>query len=160
MVIILMLLWSRKEYVLKTNRKYLKLGCTWIFGIFLTVMLFNFLSFYFIDKRHFGIDFTWDESLYYTLHSFLLFQDSGLIPKTGFARDFEYINYFLGITSWLLLIFSVFNIRKLGNAEESVHDFEEAENLVKMYGTSSLDFFKISTDKQFYFSEEVEGFVS
>lgn len=160
LVIILMLLWSRKEYVLKTNRKYLRLGCTWIFGIFLTVMLFNFLSFYFIDKRHFGIDFTWDESLYYTLHSFLLFQDRGLIPKTGFARDFEYINYFLGITSWLLLIFSVFNIRKLGNAEESVHDFEEAENLVKMYGTSSLDFFKISTDKQFYFSEEVEGFVS
>ena len=160
LVIILMLLWSRKEYVLKTNRKYLRLGFTWIFGIFLTVMLFNFLSFYFIDKRHFGIDFTWDESLYYTLHSFLLFQDSGLIPKTGFARDFEYINYFLGITSWLLLIFSVFNIRKLGNAEESVHDFEEAENLVKMYGTSSLDFFKISTDKQFYFFEEVEGFVS
>ena len=160
LIIIFMLVMSRKEYVLKTNRKYLKLGFSWILGLFTAVILFNFLSFYFIDKRHFGIDFTWDESLYYTLHSFLLFQDSGLVPKTGFARDFEYINYFLGIISWLLLIFSVFNIQKLVGTKESSTDFEEAQNLVERFGTSSLDFFKISKDKQFYFSDQVEGFVS
>ena len=160
LIIIFMLVMSRKEYVLKTNRKYLKLGFSWILGLFAAVILFNFLSFYFIDKRHFGIDFTWDESLYYTLHSFLLFQDSGLVPKTGFARDFAYINYFLGIISWLLLIFSVFNIKKLVDTKESSTDFEEAQNLVERFGTSSLDFFKISKDKQFYFSDQVEGFVS
>ena len=160
LIIIFMLVMSRKEYVLKTNRKYLKLGFSWILGLFAAVILFNFLSFYFIDKRHFGIDFTWDESLYYTLHSFLLFQDSGLVPKTGFARDFAYINYFLGIISWLLLIFSVFNIKKLVDTTESSTDFEEAQNLVERFGTSSLDFFKISKEKQFYFSDQVEGFVS
>lgn len=158
--IIFLLITSRKEYILKTNRKYLRLGFSWFFGLLGAVLLFNFLSFYFIDKRHFGINFTWSESLYYTLHSFLLFQDNGLIPKTGFARDFQLINYFLGIISWLLLIFSVFNIRKSGSSEERSTDFEEAQNLVEMYGVSPLDFFKISRDKQLYFSNEVEGFIA
>lgn len=160
LIIIFMLLMSRKEYILKTNRKYLQQGFSWILGLLVAVVLFNFLSFYFIDKRHFGIDFTWSESLYYTLHSFLLFQDNGLAAKTGFARDFEYINYFLGIISWLLLIFSLFNIRKLVSSQERVTDFKEAQNLVQRFGTSSLDFFKISKDKEFYFSAEAEGFVS
>jgi len=160
LIIIFFLVVSRKEYVLKTNRKYLQRGFSWLLGLFAAVLLFNFLSFYFIDKRHFGIDFTWSESLYYTIHSFLLFQDNGLNPKTGFARDFEYLNYFLGIVSWLLLIFSVFNVKKLLYTEESSSDFEEAKNLVETYGTSALDFFKISKEKQLFFSENEEGFVS
>ncbi len=158
--IISLLLVSRKEYILKTNRKYLKVGFSYLIGLLGVVIIFNFLSFYFIDKTHFGIDFTWRESLYYTLHSFLLFQDSDLIPKTGFARDFKFINYFLGMISWLLLIFSLFNVRKLINANQNSTDFEEAENLLKSYGNSPLDYFKTAKDKQFYFSDEVEGFVS
>ncbi|MBF8455990.1 lysylphosphatidylglycerol synthetase family protein [Kaistella sp. G5-32] len=158
--IILLLLISRKEYILKTNRKYLKLGFSWLIGLLISVVIFNFLSFYFIDKRHFGIDFTWSESLYYTIHSFLLFQDSGLVPKTGFARDFEYINVFLGIVSWLLLIFSLFNVRQLTKSDDRSGDFQDAQNLMETYGTSALDFFKIAKDKQFHFSDEVEGFIS
>lgn len=158
--IVFLLLISRKEYILQTNRKYLRVGFSWFLGLLGAVIVFNFLSFYFIDKRHFGIDFTWHESLYYTLHSFLLFQDSGLTPKTGFARDFEYINYFLGIISWLLLIFSVFNVRKLASSDEPSGDFQEAQNLVEIYGSSALDFFKVAKDKQFYFSDEIEGVVS
>ena len=160
LIILFFLIVSRKEYILKTNRKYMKLGFSWLVGLFAGVLLFNFLSFYFIDQRHFGIDFTWTESVYYTIHSFLLFQDNGLTPQTGFARDFEYINYFLGIISWLLLIFSVFNVKQLLFTEESSNNFEEAENLVKTYGTSSLDFFTLSKEKQLFFSEDEEGFIS
>ncbi|MBU4538325.1 MAG: phosphatidylglycerol lysyltransferase domain-containing protein [Weeksellaceae bacterium] len=160
LTIILLLIYSRKEYILQSNRKFLKTGFSWLLGILAAIFLFNFLSFYFIDKRHFGIDFTWHEAIYYTLQNFLLFTDNGLNAKTGFARDFEYINYFLGIASWLLLIFSVFNVRKLVTDDKDEEDFEEAGNLVKMYGDSALDFFKISKEKQFYFSEEEEGFAS
>lgn len=159
-IILIILITSRKEYILKTNRKYLKVGFSWLFGLLLTVVLFNFLSFYFIDKKHFGIDFTWRESIYYTLHSFLLFQDSDLIPKTGFAKDFQFINYLLGIITWSLLIFSIFNVRKLVNNEGNSDDFEDAKNWVETFGNSPLDFFKTATDKQFYFSERRDGFVS
>lgn len=160
LVIIIFLLTSRKEYILKTNRKYLKRGFSYLIGILIIVVIFNFFSFYLIDKRHFGIDFTWRESLYYTFHSFLLFQDSALIPKTGFAKDFQFINLFLGIISWLLLIFSVFNVRKISFEEGSSDDFEEAQNFVETYGSSALDFFKISKEKQLFFSDLSQGFIS
>ena len=160
LVIIIFLLTSRKEYILKTNRKYLKRGFSYLIGLLFIVVIFNFFSFYLIDKRHFGIDFTWRESLYYTFHSFLLFQDSALIPKTGFAKDFQFINLFLGIISWLLLIFSVFNVRKISFEEGSSDDFEEAQNFVETYGSSALDFFKISKEKQLFFSDLSQGFIS
>lgn len=158
--IIFLLIISRKEYIVKTQKKYLRRGFSWFTGIFAAVFLFNFLSFYFIDKHHFGIDFTWKESLYYTLHNFFLFKENGLIPKTGFAKDFEFINYFLGTASWLFLIFSFFNVRKMMDYPEDSRDFDEAKNLLHSYGTSSMDFFKISKEKHLYFSEDVEGFVS
>lgn len=158
--IIFLLLFSRKEYILKTSEKHLRLGFSWLLGLVFAVIIFNFFSFYFIDKRHFGIDFTWKESIYYTFYNFLLFQDNGLEPKTGFAKDFEVINFFLGIISWFLLIYSVFNIRKLVNEEKSDFNVQMAQNLLENYGNSTLDYFKISDEKQFYFSNEYEGFFS
>lgn len=160
LIIILILVFTRREYVLKSSGKVFRTGFSWILGILAALVVFNFLSFYFIDKRHFGIDFTWNEALYYTFQNFLLFKENDLLPKTGFARDFEYLNYFLGISFWILLIFSIFNVRKITGSMEDSEDFEQAENLVNIYGTSPLDFFKISKDKQLFFSENEDGFIS
>ncbi len=160
LLIIILLFYTRKEYVLKSNPHSSKKGISWALGIFLAVMVFNFLSFYLIDIRHFGINFTWQQSIYYTIHTFLLFQESDLIPKTGFAKDFQLINYFLGFTSWLVLIFSLLNVRRNSFSSHEISENEEAQNLVKIHGNSALDFFKTSEDKQLYFSETIEGFVS
>lgn len=159
-VIILILLSTRKEYVLKSSRKIFRTGFSWLLGILAALLIFNFLSFYFIDKRHFGIDFTWREAIYYTFQNFLLFKENGLTPKTGFARDFEYLNYFLGISFWIMLIFSFFNVRKITHTQEDSRDFEQAKNLIDLYGTSALDFFKISKEKQLFFAEDEQGFIS
>ena len=160
LMIILLLMVSRKEYIIKSNRKYVRLGFSWFFALLGFVTLFNFLSFYFIDKRHFGLDFTWKESLYYTFHSFLLLQKTDLIPKTGFAKDFQIITYILGIFSWLLLIFSIFNVKKIFSEEETEKNYEDAKKIVKVHGISSLDYFKTLPDKQLFFSATCDGFVS
>ena len=158
--IISLLLYSRKEYILKANKKYMKIGFSWLLGVLITLIFFNFFSFYFIDKQHFGIDFTWEQSIAYTFKSFLFFEDNGLVPKTGFARDFQIINYILGGVSWVLFIFSLFNVRKLVLEEEETGDFVKSKGLVEKHGISSMDYFKISKEKHFYFSDDVEGFVS
>lgn len=154
-----LLIYSRKEYNFKTKKASLQYGFSWFFGVFITVFIFNFFTFYFISTSHFGIDFTKKEALYYTLHTFLLFKDPGLIPRTGFARDFQNLNYILGTVSWLILIFSFYrtNVHKDQNEKE---DHLLAENLVKEYGTSSLDYFKLTWDKHLFFPEEVQGFLS
>lgn len=154
-----LLIYSRKEYTFKTSRISLQRGFSWFIGIFSAVFVFNYLTFYFIDKSHFGIDFTKTEALYYTLHNFLLFKDSGLIPHTGFARDFQKLNYILGVVSWLVLIFSFY---RTNSAVEKNHieNHNDAEDLVEEFGDSSLDYFKLTWDKQLFFSENREGFLS
>ncbi|UPQ76158.1 phosphatidylglycerol lysyltransferase domain-containing protein [Chryseobacterium nepalense] len=154
-----LLFYSRKEYAFTTSRVSLQRGFGWFIGIFTAIFLFNYLAFYFISKSHFGIDFTKEQALYYTLHTFLLFKDSGLVPKTGFAKDFQQLNYILGVISWLVFIFSFYrtNTYKKQNSSQNHID---AESLVKEYGASSLDYFKLTRDKQFFFSENREAFLS
>ncbi|SEM29097.1 phosphatidylglycerol lysyltransferase [Chryseobacterium taichungense] len=154
-----LLIYSRKEYTFTTNRLSLQRGFGWFAGIFVAIFIFNYLAFYFISKTHFGIDFTKEQSLYYTLHTFLLFKDSGLIPKTGFAKDFQQLNYILGVISWLVLIFSFYRTNTY-KKQYDAQNHTDAENLVKEYGISSLDYFKLTWDKQFFFTEMREGFLS
>lgn len=154
-----LLLYSRKEYILKAKRISINRGFSWFLGVFTIIFVFDCLTFYFISEPHFGINFTKEQAVYYTLYTFLLFKDSGLIPLTPFARDFQNLNYILGIVSWLFLIFSFYrmNIHKEQDDDEMQSN---AEDLVKEYGASSLDYFKLTKEKQFYFSEYTHGFVS
>lgn len=154
-----LLFYSRKEYTFRTSRFSLQRGFGWFLGIFAAIFIFNYLAFYFISKSHFGIDFTKQQALYYTLHTFLLFKDSGLVPRTGFARDFQQLNYILGVISWLVLIFSFYKTNAY-KKQNDTQDHIDAENLVREYGVSSLDYFKLTWDKQFFFNENKEGFLS
>ena len=154
-----LLMYSRKEYTFKVNRRSFKHGFGWFLGIFVSIFIFNYLSFYFIDPNHFRIDFTKKEALYYTLQTFILFKDSGLTPQTGFARDFQQLNHILGIVSWLVLILSFYRTTQLTDQSDE-QDRNDAENLVEEFGTSSLDYFKLTSDKQFFFAENREGFLA
>lgn len=156
---LLMLVYTRHDYHLRTGKFSFFRGMAAFTMLFIAVILMNFLSFYFIDPRHFGIDFTWMQSLYYTMHTFIFFKDSGLQPQTNFAKDFQALNQCLGILSWMLLIFSFYKASGLQHDTDE-GDFEEARNLAARYGNSALDYFKLSDEKSLYFAENGNGFVS
>lgn len=157
--VLLLLFYTRKEYSMETKKQSLVRGFSRFAGVFFVVVVLDLLSFYFIPKRHFGIDFTWEQSVYYTMQTFLFFKDNGLKPLTGFARDFLYLNDFLGVASWILLIFSFYKTSRISDQEDA-EDFERAKGLLSKYGSSSLDYFKTTEEKKLYFSEQTEGFVS
>lgn len=154
----LLLIYSRKEYRLKTNPKSLIQGFSIFFAGFFAIFIFNFLSFYFIDKSHFGIDFTWKQSLYYTFQTYLFFSDNQLVPLTHFAKDFKDINFFFGFISWILFIIAFFKT-KFSHSDENP-DFEKAKQIITEKGNSSLDYFKTLEDKTLYFSTNKTAFVS
>lgn len=159
--LILLMLWStRKEYNVKTRSRFLKTGIPLFVGVFMATFVFNLLSFYFIDEKHFGINFTKNQALYFTGRIFLFSHENGLNPKTGFAKDFLVINYILSGICWLLLIGSVFPFRRKRSKVSNLEDFQEAQSLVNLYGNSAMDYFKIAADKKLYFSEYHEGFVA
>lgn len=157
LVTIIFLAISWKQYRLKTNFKSLHTGFSIFFGVFFSVLIFNFLSFYFMDSSHFGINFSWKQSIYYTLQTFLLFNESSLIAKTHFAKDFVDINFFFGFLSWILLIRAVFKIKKYHSSEK---DTMRAKEILEKYGSSSLDYFKTMADKSFFFSKHHTAFIS
>lgn len=158
-MVLLLLIYTRNEYRITTKRFSFIRGFSWFAMLFIAVVIMNLLSFYFISSRHFGVNFSWQQSLYYTLHTFLFFKDSGLQPHTAFARDFLYLNDFLGIASWALLIYSFYKASTF-YATEDEEDFERGTELVEKYGCSSMDYYKLTDEKNLFFPENTEGFVS
>src|SRR5690606_22814200 len=77
-----------KQYRIKSNISWVRIGFVTFAVALAGVCLFDVLSFYFIDKQHFGVDFTWRQSIYHTARSFLLFADDDLMPQTSFGQEF------------------------------------------------------------------------
>ncbi|ANH81477.1 ABC transporter permease [Niabella ginsenosidivorans] len=159
--ILALLISNSRQYRIKANPKWIRIGFITFFITLTSVCIFDFLSFYFIDKRHFGIDFNWHQSIYYTLKSFLLFSDDELVPKTNFGRDFINITKFLGVCSWLLLIYSLLRPRIFSDHGSGARtEAELARELLEEHGRSAVDYFKVTPDKQLFFSNLTDGFVA
>ena len=158
-VIIILLLISRKQYRIRSSMKWIGLGLISVSIIFLSVMIFGYVGFYFIDVKHFGIDFTWRQSLLYTMQIFLLGGDNNLHPLTQFGQQFIWLIHILGFITWGFLLFTLIKpFLKIEPANESGR--ERAKFLLAQYGNSSIDYFKIYRDKLFFFSEIHDAFVS
>ena len=105
--VVIILLASVKQYRLKTNERLFQLGVTTTFLIFLAVVIFGFIGFYFIDKRHFGVDFNWRQSLLFACRNFLLMNDDGIQPLTRFGHEFIWMAHTLGFIAWSFLVFTM-----------------------------------------------------
>src|SRR5690606_41959190 len=70
---LLFLIYNRKEYRIQANFYWVRIGILSCLVSFFAILVFETISFYIIDKRHFGLDFTWKESFLYALRGFLLF---------------------------------------------------------------------------------------
>ncbi|MEO8823737.1 MAG: phosphatidylglycerol lysyltransferase domain-containing protein, partial [Ginsengibacter sp.] len=157
-IIIILLLISRSQYRIRSSARRIRIGFLSVGIIFLAVLLFGFVGFYFIEVKHFGIDFTWKQSLEFAVRSFFL-QEDPLHPHTAFGRQFILLIQLLGFLSWGFLLFTI--IRPFLNVEDATETGrEKAKYLLSEFGNSSVDHFKISPDKLLFFSEVHDAFVS
>ena len=123
------------------------------------VTLFGFTSFYFIDIKHFGIEFTWQQSLLHTLKSFLLVEDGSLHPLTRFGHEFIWLIRMAGFLTWGFLILTIIKPHtKKHPVSRNYRD--RAMFLLSQFGNSGIDYFKIYKDKLFFFSEIHEAFIA
>jgi phosphatidylglycerol lysyltransferase len=157
--VILVLLLSMKQYRLKSNSQLMQLGVKTTLLIFLAVLIFGFIGFYFIDKRHLGVDFSWRQSLSFACKNFLLLNDEGINPVTHFGHEFISMAHALGFIAWSFLIFTIIKpifVRK----DHTTTSVEKAQELVERFGNSPVDHFKTYRDKLFYFSDQYEAFIA
>ena len=150
---------TRRQYFVRSNPKLARIGINAAVISMGAVILYGITGFYFLDKSHFNIDFSFWESAKYSVQNFFFFQSDLLAPTNKFAQNFLYsINVSGGLTLGFLLytLISPFLVKRKNEEEE----WRLALALVEKYGQSPLDYFKTYDDKQLFFTEDRDAFVS
>jgi phosphatidylglycerol lysyltransferase len=156
---LIILLTTGGQYRIKSSHKWMRTGFQTVLLSVSAVLLFGFLSFYFIDQKHFGVDFTWYESLLHTLKSFLLVEDDTLHPVTRFGHEFIAMIRIAGFLTWAFLLLTlIMPYTRRQRANESFR--QRAKFLLNQYGDSAMDYFKVSKDKLYFFSDLHEAFIA
>jgi len=157
--IFVVLLISRKEYVIKGNPRLHSIGIWSAVLSIIAVVIYGTTGFYFLDKKHFGLEFNLLQSIVYTLRNFVLIGNSGLIPGNRFARDFLVSINVSGILSLSFLFYTI--IRPYFSKQFTPpEEFDRAKQMVGKFGNSGLDYFKTYFDKLIFAPEGINAFIS
>lgn len=158
-VIFFILLSTRKDYFVKTNPRFRTIGIQTALLTVAAVLVYGITGFYLLDKKHFQIDFNILQSVKYTLLNFSLIGSPDLAPRDQFANDFLYTLRISGFASIAFLIFSLIRPYIFKN-NPSPEELEKANMILKQYGKSALDYFKLYYDKQIFLSSGKSSFIS
>ncbi|MBI1343607.1 MAG: flippase-like domain-containing protein [Terrimonas sp.] len=157
--ILILLVFSASQYRVRSSLKWMRLGLISVVTVFIAVCIFGFIGFYFIDKKHFGIDFSWQESLVYSAKIFLLSADNTLHPVTRFGQEYIRLIRALGFGTWGFALFTL--IRPYLSSYGNDASFQErAKYLLSQYGNSAVDYFKTYKDKLLFFSDRYDAFMA
>lgn len=159
LIVIGSLLVTRKEYYVRVNRKLGSLGFQTALLSIAAVLVFGIIGFYFLDQKHFKIDFNLGQSFKYTIQNFLLFGSVDLVPADQFARDFVNLIKLSGVATVSFLVYSLAS-PYIFRASPSEEEKLRAAELVEKFGKSSLDYFKTYHDKLIYAPEGINAFIS
>ena len=158
-LVILVLLLTYKQYRLKSNPALINVGIITAISLLLAVMIFETIGFYFLDVKHFGADFTWQQSIGHAVNNILLLTNEKLHPITRFGREFIVFVNVLSAGSWVFFFYTF--IRPYIHAgDHKLNNLEEAKTLLDQYGSSAVDYFKLNEDKLIFFADNKEGFIS
>ena len=156
---LIILVSTSQQYKLHSSSKWFKAGLKTSAIGFVAMLVFGFTSFYFVDIKHYGENFTWQQSLGHTLKSFLLIEDASLHPKTRFGHELIWILRVTGFINWMFLFFSLIAPRfKRHTINESAK--EKARFLLEEFGNSAVDYFKVYKDKLIFLSAIHDAFIA
>lgn len=158
-ITILTLLLTRNQYRIRSNPKFINVGLVTALATLIIALIFGAVGFYYLDRKNFGIDFSWQQSIRYAFNSFLLVGPDDLVPVTRFGKEFIISLKVLGSGAWIFLLYTL--VRPLIQTTRPSSDArEQARFLLSQYGHSPVDHFKLDRDKLLYISDYHEGFIS
>lgn len=159
-IVLASLVWTRRQYKIRSSRTLMNRALSIAVMSFLAALIYGTVGFYFLEKTHFGIDFSWHESITHTIRGFLLLQTSDLHPLTRIGRDFLNSIHIIGLLCWVFLLYALVRPYVQFHFTAPISAKERAEELLIQYGQSATDYFKTAPDKLLFFSEVTEGFVA
>jgi phosphatidylglycerol lysyltransferase len=158
-LVVLILIATRKEYYIKNNPRLRLIGLQTSLLSIAAIILYGTIGFYFIDKKHFNIDFSLFQSILYAIQYYFLIGSNNLNPVDGFARHFLASIKVSGFLSIVFLIYTFIRPYIFIN-NVSTDERKTASELLKLYGSSCMDYFKTYSDKLIFFSQNKDAFIA
>ena len=116
-------------------------------------------GFWFLDEKHFGINFHIGDAIATTLRLLSLNSDPRLVPNTHYANWFLDSLYVITFAAVLYGAFALFR--------PVIHQFRTlprehatGSDIVKEFGRTTLDYFKLWRDKSYFFSPSHRCFIA
>ncbi len=159
LVVFVTLLLNQRYYRVKNDIPTLQRGLLILFLSLVITILYGVLGFYFLDHRYFGVDFSLHASLIHIFRLYFELGDKSLIARTRFAHIFIDSIYTIGVISIFYAVFALFQ-PVIFLLTTLPHERAKAERLIKLYGSNSLDFFKLTRDKSYYFNKDKTAFLA
>jgi phosphatidylglycerol lysyltransferase len=159
LLVIIALLLTYREYYVRVNRKLRIVGLRTSLLLTFAILVYGTVGFYFLDKKHFNIDFSLWQSVRFTLQNYFLIGSSELTPSGTFARHFLHS---INISGFFSISFLIYTLVRPYVARTNMTDDEyaHAKDLISNFGCSSLDYFKTYSDKMIFFSESRKTFIA
>ena len=159
LIVVFTLIATRKEYYIKNNPRLRTVGLQTALLSIAAVLIYGNVGFYFLDKKHFDIDFSLIQSVRYTLQNYFLVGSADLIPADAFAKHFLLS---ISTSGFLTMIFFIYTIIRpyVFKSNSSIEDLENAKLLVRQYGNSAMDYFKTYSDKMIFNAEDKKSFIA
>jgi phosphatidylglycerol lysyltransferase len=154
------LLVARNQFRSRVHADNLWQGLRILVFSILFAIAYGVLGFWLLDKRDFGVSFSFGEAIIRTFKSYLLLGNNDLVAHSRYARWFLHS---LAIVGGLTLTYGIFSIfRPLRNRLSTLpSERNEARALLERYGGETDDFFKLwPTDKSYFFSDDKKAFVA
>jgi len=158
-LVIVVLIFTKKDYYVKNNPRLRSVGIQTAILSMIAVMVYSVIGFYFLDKKHFNIDFSLWQSVHYAIENYFLVGSYDLMPLDNFARKFILSINISGFLTFGFLIYTLIRPYFFKNFP-SAKELERPVELVSKYGKSSLDYFKTYHDKMIFEPEGLNAFIS
>ena len=159
LILLVALIFARNEFRVRSGIPNFEDAVTKL-GIAVALTLgYGILGFWLLDRRQFGIDFSFLQAIL-TTGSLLTFSPRPyLVPHTAYARWF--LESFYVITLAAIVYAGVEFFRPVVyRFRTQPHEQELARRLLHLYGRSSLDYFKAWSDKSYFFSSTGRSFIA
>ncbi len=157
--VIIVLIITKKDYYVQNNPKLRLVGIQTALLSIAAVLIYSIVGFYYLDKRHFDIDFSFWQSVKYALENYFLIGSNNLVPVDRFASRFLLS---INISGSLSLAFLVYTLIRpyFFKSTATPEELERPKKLVSEFGKSSMDYFKTYHDKMIYEPEGINAFIS
>ncbi len=154
----IVLLITRNRFVVKSDIPTMRLGLARFAIILSLTLMYGVAGFFFISAHAFHHNFRFIDAVNQTFMTFFTLNPH-LTPYTQYGAWFLNSLGAVGIVSIVYAVYSLIH-PVIWRRTTYRHERERAKDLITQYGNSSLDYFKYTADKLFFFSSSGKAVIA